>query len=80
MIEFRVNGNTQRLDVEGDTPLLWVLRDTIGLTGTKFGCGMGLVWCLYRSDERAANSFLQYAGVGHSRAGDYDDRGRRDYG
>ncbi|GAA3915015.1 (2Fe-2S)-binding protein [Litoribacillus peritrichatus] len=42
MIEFRVNGNTQRLDVEGDTPLLWVLRDTIGLTGTKFGCGMGL--------------------------------------
>ncbi len=42
MIEFRVNGNVQQVDVEGDTPLLWVLRDVIALTGTKFGCGMGL--------------------------------------
>ena len=38
----KVNGKTQTVDVEADTPLLWVLRDTIGLVGTKFGCGMGL--------------------------------------
>ncbi len=39
-IEIRVNGKTHRLDVEPDTPLLWVLRDALGLTGTKFGCGI----------------------------------------
>src|SRR5258707_3153934 len=38
----RVNGKTHSLDVDGDTPLLWVLRDVLGMTGTKFGCGMGL--------------------------------------
>ena len=37
-----VNGTTQGVDVDGDTPLLWVLRDVLGLTGTKFGCGMAL--------------------------------------
>ena len=36
----RVNGSTHELDVEPETPLLWVLRDDIGLTGTKFGCGI----------------------------------------
>ncbi|HML08605.1 MAG TPA: (2Fe-2S)-binding protein [Xanthobacteraceae bacterium] len=35
-----VNGRTYEVDVEPDTPLLWVLRDTIGLTGTKYGCGI----------------------------------------
>ncbi len=35
-----VNGKTQSVDVEAETPLLWVLRDTIGLTGTKYGCGI----------------------------------------
>jgi isoquinoline 1-oxidoreductase alpha subunit len=35
-----VNGKTQEVDVEAETPLLWVLRDTIGLTGTKYGCGI----------------------------------------
>src|ERR1700722_8201398 len=38
----KVNGKMQTVDVEADTPLLWVLRDTIGLVGTKFGCGAGL--------------------------------------
>jgi isoquinoline 1-oxidoreductase subunit alpha len=37
-----VNGKRRRADVHPGTPLLWVLRDTFGLTGTKFGCGMGL--------------------------------------
>jgi isoquinoline 1-oxidoreductase alpha subunit len=40
MIALSVNGKTHRVDVEDDTPLLWVLRDTIGLTGTKYGCGI----------------------------------------
>ena len=37
-----VNGKTYLVDVDGDTPLLWVLRDVLGMTGTKFGCGMAL--------------------------------------
>ncbi|WP_416898466.1 MAG: (2Fe-2S)-binding protein [Minwuia sp.] len=40
MARFRLNGKDVSVDVEGDTPLLWVLRDTVGLTGTKFGCGV----------------------------------------
>ena len=38
----KINGNTHIVDVDGDTPLLWVLRDVLGMTGTKFGCGMAL--------------------------------------
>jgi isoquinoline 1-oxidoreductase subunit alpha len=38
----KVNGKTHSLDVDSDTPLLWVLRDVLGMTGTKFGCGMAL--------------------------------------
>ncbi len=41
-MEFRLNGAPVTLDVDEDTPLLWVIRDEIGLTGTKFGCGKGL--------------------------------------
>jgi aerobic-type carbon monoxide dehydrogenase small subunit (CoxS/CutS family) len=41
MISLTVNGRPQSLDVPGDMPLLWVLRDVMGLTGTKFGCGIG---------------------------------------
>ena len=37
-----VNGARHTVDVDGDTPLLWVLRDVLGMTGTKFGCGMAL--------------------------------------
>ena len=42
MIDLNINGRVIALDVEPDTPLLWALRDTLGLTGTKFGCGVGL--------------------------------------
>jgi isoquinoline 1-oxidoreductase alpha subunit len=38
----KVNGKTHSVDVDDDTPLLWVLRDVLGMTGTKFGCGMAL--------------------------------------
>jgi isoquinoline 1-oxidoreductase subunit alpha len=40
-ITLRINGKSQRLDVDPTTPLLWVLRDHLALTGTKFGCGIG---------------------------------------
>lgn len=39
--EIVVNGESYRIEVDGDTPLLWVLRDHLGMTGTKFGCGIG---------------------------------------
>ena len=42
MTKLNVNGNPVEVDVDPETPLLWVLRDTLGLTGTKFGCGMAL--------------------------------------
>ena len=38
----KVNGKQESVDVDGDTPLLWVLRDVLGMTGTKFGCGQAL--------------------------------------
>jgi isoquinoline 1-oxidoreductase subunit alpha len=40
MSRFIINGQTQEVDVDPDTPLLWVLRDSLDLTGTKFGCGI----------------------------------------
>ena len=42
MVSFHINGRAVSIDVEDDTPLLWVIRDVIGLTGTKFGCGIGM--------------------------------------
>jgi aerobic-type carbon monoxide dehydrogenase small subunit (CoxS/CutS family) len=41
-ITFTLNGKSQTVDVSRDMPLLWVLRDTLNMTGTKFGCGMAL--------------------------------------
>src|SRR5205814_2231024 len=42
MISLHVNGQRLEVDADNDTPLLWVLRDHLGMTGTKFGCGMAL--------------------------------------
>jgi len=41
-ISFNLNGSTVSVQAEADTPLLWVIRDEVGLTGTKFGCGAAL--------------------------------------
>lgn len=41
MITLKVNGKVHTLDIDGDIPLLWVLREQLGLTGTKYGCGIG---------------------------------------
>lgn len=40
MVSLKVNGSTHEVDIDDDTPLLWAIRDNIGLTGTKFGCGI----------------------------------------
>jgi isoquinoline 1-oxidoreductase alpha subunit len=42
MYDLNINGTMHRVDVDGDTPLLWVIRDVLGITGTKFGCGVAL--------------------------------------
>ncbi len=57
MIELVVNGTPRAVDVAPDTPLLWVLRETLGLTGTKFGCGMALCGaCTVHLDGRPLRS------------------------
>ncbi|WP_300455011.1 2Fe-2S iron-sulfur cluster-binding protein [Accumulibacter sp.] len=53
MIQLKVNGRPQPIDVAPDTPLLWVLRDTLGLTGTKYACGQALCGaCVVHVDDR----------------------------
>ena len=57
MVKLNVNGRTLEADVDPQTPLLWVLRDTLGLTGTKFGCGMALCGaCTVHLDGQAIRS------------------------
>ena len=57
MVTIKVNGTSHRLDVEGETPLLWVLREEIGLTGTKFGCGISACGaCTVHVNGRAVRS------------------------
>jgi isoquinoline 1-oxidoreductase alpha subunit len=54
-----INGTTRAVDVDGDTPLLWVLRDVLGMTGTKFGCGMALCGaCTVHVDGTATRSCI----------------------
>jgi isoquinoline 1-oxidoreductase subunit alpha len=55
----KVNGQTHSVDVDGDTPLLWVLRDVLGMTGTKFGCGIALCGaCTVQVDGVAIRSCI----------------------
>lgn len=57
MFDLKINGADHSFDVEADTPLLWVLRDELGLTGTKFGCGAGLCGaCTVLIEGRTARS------------------------
>src|SRR5450631_3265745 len=56
-IAFTINGKAAKVDVEPDTPLLWVVRDHMKLTGTKFGCGSGLCGaCTIHIDGKAMRS------------------------
>jgi isoquinoline 1-oxidoreductase subunit alpha len=58
-IAFQINGQPASVDVAGDTPLLWVIRDVVGLKGTKFGCGIGLCGaCTVHLEGRAIRSCI----------------------
>ena len=58
-IKIKVNKVDRTVDVDGDTPLLWVLRDVLGMTGTKFGCGMALCGaCTVHIDGVATRSCI----------------------
>jgi isoquinoline 1-oxidoreductase subunit alpha len=63
MTTFTLNGQPVSVEVEADTPLLWVIRDTLGLTGTKFGCGIGMCGaCTVHVEGRAARSCITLMG------------------
>ena len=69
MISLRVNNETRSIDVPSNMPLLWVLRDIIGLTGTKFGCGIALCGaCTVHIDGKPVRSCLLPVGVIGERA------------
>jgi isoquinoline 1-oxidoreductase alpha subunit len=57
MITLKINGKSHQIDVPSDMPVLWVLRDVLGMTGTKFGCGMALCGaCTVQLDGQAIRS------------------------
>lgn len=59
MITFSLNGQSVSVDAEPDTPLLWAIRDDLGLTGTKFGCGIGMCGaCTVHIDGQAIRSCI----------------------
>jgi len=63
MVKLLINGEERELDVAADTPLLWVVRDELGLTGTKFGCGMSLCGaCTVHVDGVATRSCITAVG------------------
>ena len=67
-LTINVNGTQHVVDVDGDTPLLWVLRDVLGMTGTKFGCGMALCGaCTVHIDGAPARSCItEIDSIGYS--------------
>ena len=75
-LRLTVNGTPRHIDVDDDTPLLWILRDQLGLTGTKFGCGVGVCGactilengkalraCQIPATETASRSFVTIEGL-----------------
>jgi isoquinoline 1-oxidoreductase alpha subunit len=64
MIPLNINGRRQDVDLPAETPLLWTLRDELGLTGTKFGCGMALCGaCTVHLDGQAIRSCVTPVGA-----------------
>jgi isoquinoline 1-oxidoreductase alpha subunit len=69
MTKLQINGQVREIDAPGDMPLLWVLRDVLGLTGTKFGCGIAQCGaCTVHIDGKAVRSCLLPIGSIGSRA------------
>jgi isoquinoline 1-oxidoreductase alpha subunit len=65
----KINGTTHSLDVDADTPLLWVLRDVLGMTGTKFGCGIAQCGaCTVHIDGKPVRSCMLAVGTVRDRA------------
>lgn len=59
MLELKINGQTMKVEADDDTPLLWVLRDTLAMTGTKFGCGVAQCGaCTVHVDGQATRSCI----------------------
>jgi isoquinoline 1-oxidoreductase subunit alpha len=81
-IQFVVNGTRAEVDVEGDTPILWVLRDVIGLNGTKYGCGVALCGaCTIHVDGHARRSCVTpVSAVGKSEVRTIEGLGESDVG
>jgi len=68
MVTLRVNGTTHEVDAEPNTPLLWVLRDDLRLTGTKYGCGVAQCGaCTVHIDGRAVRSCITPASAAQGR-------------
>jgi isoquinoline 1-oxidoreductase alpha subunit len=75
--DIKVNGAIRTVDVDGDTPLLWVLRDVLGMIGTKFGCGMALCGmdgvatrsCITPIDSIGSSAITTIEGIGATAAG-----------
>lgn len=62
-ISISVNGKAQQVDAPAEMPLLWLLRDTLGMTGTKFGCGVGMCGsCTVHVDGKAAKACVTTVG------------------
>ncbi len=68
MIRLEINGKKYDVDVDGDVPLLWVIRERLKLTGTKFGCGIGMCGsCTVHLDGKAVRSCQTPAGTAQGR-------------
>ena len=79
MITLNVNGTPRQLDVPDDMPLLWVLRDVLGMTGTKFGCGLGLCGaCTVHIDGAPTRSCIMPLGAVIRKADHHHRRRWRD--
>ncbi len=74
MIHLNINGTPYQVDVEPNTPLLWVIREQVGLTGTKYGCGIGRCGACTVHLERTPGALVWATCVGGGGGADHHDR------